>query len=427
MHERRLNVTILGLNYAPEPTGNAPYTASLARGLADRGHAVHVLTAHPHYPAWKIADGYGGWTRRSTDAAVHLTRMRHYVPRRPSALRRLFSEISFGLRLVATRWHSPDVILLVSPGLISSAVAAVRIRLARRRIPHVVWVQDIYTLGITETGTGGSRTAAAMSKLESWTLSKSSGVVAIHPRFQDFIVNRLGAQRESVEVIRNWTHLPPVPVIDRAAERERLGWGPNETIALHAGNQGQKQGLENVVEAARLADAEGAPVRFVLLGDGNQRTRLAALARGIERIQFIDPLPDDEYQAALASADVLLVNELPGVAGMAVPSKLTSYFSTGLPVLAATDADGVTAGEIVASGGGMRVDAGVPKELLGGVLALREDPEAAAAAGERGLRYRTDVLGQDAAIEHFERWLIAASLREGGPARHDRNGAHAKL
>ena len=37
-------------------------------------------------------------------------------------------------------------------------------------------------------------------------------------------------------------------------------------IALHAGNMGVKQGLENVVEAARQADATRSPVRFVLLG-----------------------------------------------------------------------------------------------------------------------------------------------------------------
>src|SRR5690606_33378551 len=137
-----------------------------------------------------------------------------------------------------------------------------------------------------------------------------------------------------------------------------------ELVVLHAGNQGAKQGLENVVEAARAADAQGAPVRFVLLGDGSRRAALQAAASGIRSIQLVDPLPEDRFPAALAAADVLLVNELAGLAEMSVPSKLTSYFDAGRAVLAATSAGSTTAHEIQASGAGVRVDAEDPQALL---------------------------------------------------------------
>ena len=44
----RSKVLILGLNYAPEHTGIAPYTAGIAQGLS-RDYDVQVVTAHPHY------------------------------------------------------------------------------------------------------------------------------------------------------------------------------------------------------------------------------------------------------------------------------------------------------------------------------------------------------------------------------------------
>ena len=69
----------------------------------------------------------------------------------------------------------------------------------------------------------------------------------------------------------------------------------------------------------------------------------------------------DDFQVALSAADFLLVNELPGVKDMAVPSKLTSYFNAGVPVVAATDDGSVTAAEIATSGGGVRVDAACPQ------------------------------------------------------------------
>ncbi|MEB0141401.1 hypothetical protein QN363_20505, partial [Undibacterium sp. CCC2.1] len=82
------------------------------------------------------------------------------------------------------------------------------------------------------------------------------------------------------------------------------------------------------------------------------------------RLQFIDSLDDFGFQRALASADILLVNEKLGVSEMAVPSKLTSYYNAGRPVIAATDRRGVTAAEIESAGGGVVVDAEVPQAII---------------------------------------------------------------
>src|SRR6478735_10683440 len=92
-------VLALGLNYPPEPTGISPYTGSMARGLARRGFITRVLTAHPHYPDWKVKPGYGQWSRNEHLDGVAVTRLRHYIPAVPKGLRRLASEISFGARL----------------------------------------------------------------------------------------------------------------------------------------------------------------------------------------------------------------------------------------------------------------------------------------------------------------------------------------
>lgn len=406
MTESTLRIAILGLNYAPEPTGNAPYSTSLAEGLIARGHQVRVITTHPHYPEWRVREGYGQWSRDESIDGVPVKRLRHYVPRRPNGLQRLISEISFGARLLFTRWGSPDVVLLVSPALVSSWMALGRARFGARRPVVAIWVQDLYSLGIAETGDGGGIAERVLTTIESRTFRSVDGVAVIHQRFANHAVSGLGTKRERVRVIRNWTHLPPAPDIDIATTRASHGWSESEIVVLHAGNMGKKQGLQNLVECARLADRVGASVRIVLMGGGNQRDTLVEAARGIERIQFIDPLPNDEFQSALAAADILMVNELPGLAEMAVPSKLTSYFSTGKPVIAATDAGSVTAGEIESSGGGVRVDAGDPDQLLDAIRALGDDPDRALELGRNGVRYREEVLSSDSAIDHYADWLV---------------------
>jgi glycosyltransferase involved in cell wall biosynthesis len=151
-----------------------------------------------------------------------------------------------------------------------------------------------------------------------------------------------------------------------------------------------------------LADERRAPIKFVLVGDGSERTRLERLAREIDRIEFVDPLNETDYRYALAAADCLLVNELPGVATMAVPSKLTSYFDATRPILAATDAKGIAAGEIETAGAGVVVPAGDPQALLEMALQLSDDSERAAAYGAAGRRYCRELLTADAAIAAFE-------------------------
>jgi len=403
--ETALNVLVIGMNFSPEQTGIAPYTSSLVTGLHRRGFRVRAITTNPHYPEWRIHPGYESWSRTETLNDVHVTRLLHYVPSRPEGVKRLLSEISFGLRVAFTRWGRPDVIVMVSPALFSSAVAMVRARLSRRKPVVSLWVQDIYSLGITEIGAGGGAVARIVTWVERATLRSASGVVVIHARFGEYLSQKLGIDRERIEVVRNWTHLDVAPPSDPSAIRAGYGWGADETVIVHAGNMGVKQGLDNVVRAARMADEQQLPLRFVLLGNGSQREALRALGANVKRLQFIESLSNADFQGALAAADVLLVNEKPGVSEMAVPSKLTSYFNAGRPVLAATDKTGVTAGEILASMGGRVVDADDPQALVDAALAFRRDPEASDVLGANGMRYRRDVLGEENAIDRFAQWL----------------------
>lgn len=401
----KLRVTIIGLNYSPEPTGNAPYTTSLAEGLASAGHDVTVITGYPHYPEWRRNPDYKGWTNTDLINGVHVKRLRHYVPRKPTLANRMHMELSFGFRVMFSRWGNPDAVLVVSPALFSSGMAIARAKLKPNRPAVGLWVQDIYSRGVVETRSGGSFMGAAMSKLESAILKGADGVTAIHDRFRQFMVDSLAVAPDRIRVIRNWTHLPTAPTSGQEEMRARLNWAPDDIVVLHAGNMGLKQGLENVIDAARIAEERDSRLRFVLMGDGNQRRRLEQMATGLRRIDFVDPLPGDDFQIALSAANFLLVNELPGVKDMAVPSKLTSYFNAGVPVIAATDYGSVTAAEIATSGGGVRVDAASPALLVEQIEQLSLQPDQARDMVANGLRFRRVTLSEDTAIAHYDEFL----------------------
>lgn len=410
-------VLIIGLNYAPEHTGIAPYTAGMARGLADAGWDVQVVTGLPHYPQWRVHEGYPKATGEEVVDGVPVHRVRHPVPHDAGQLRRLGMELVFGLRAACRGWGRPDAVVVVSPALFASAI--VRVRAALTHTPVFAWVQDIYTAGLAETGAGGGLAARVMRAVEGRFLRSCRGVVVIHDRFARYLSHHLGVAPARLHTVRNWTHIAPPVAADAAAVRERFGWSPEDVVVLHTGNMGTKQDLTNVAAAAAHAHRIGAPLRFVLVGGGHQRPRLERLAADTPRFEVLPSVDDETYGALLRAADILLVNERPGLTEMCVPSKLTSYFTAGRPVLAAVEARSPSAEEVAAAGAGVRVAPGDPEALVAGALALhRETLATGGRSHDGGPRYVRDVLSRETAVRGF-----VAAL---GSLRHPRHHRSAE-
>lgn len=408
----RDRVTILGLNFAPEPTGNAPYTAGLARHLDAAGARVTVLTTFPHYPQWRRYAGYSGWRSEANDHGVRLVRLRHFVPNPPRGLRRLLSEISFGVRLLVANWHRPTAVVLVSPALFSSWLAMLRLQV-QRTPRRIVWVQDLYSQGMDETGEGGGLAQGVARSIEGWTLRRAHMVVAIHDTMASRMTTSLRVKRDRIVVIPNWSHVAPVDM-EPGEARAHLNWADCFTV-LHAGNIGLKQGLDVLIETAQRAAARQLPIQFILLGDGGERKRLEQLALGLTNLHFVEPVSDAEFPIALAAADALLVTEATGVSEMAAPSKLTSYFAARRPVIASVSSNGIVAKIMAAAQAGPVTRGGDALDLLTAVDLLAHNPEWRERAAKNAKEYWQEQLGPDRALTAWERVLSATIL--GGAAR----------
>src|SRR3954447_23139003 len=96
-------VLVVGINYAPEHTGIAPYTTQACEFLGSLGADVRVLTGVPHYPSWSVPREFRFRLRtRETRNGIDLRRLRHTVPRRQTALRRGLYEATYGLQVGVT-------------------------------------------------------------------------------------------------------------------------------------------------------------------------------------------------------------------------------------------------------------------------------------------------------------------------------------
>ncbi|MFG2733616.1 glycosyltransferase [Streptomyces harbinensis] len=408
MGERHERLLLVSTNYAPEQAGIGPYATQLAEHWTRERHAeVHVLAGLPHYPAWRLDPAYRHvWRTVDERAGVLVHRRRHTVPPRQTALRRALYEatiLGHGL-LAPPRMGRPDAVLAQVPSLAGGLLAA---RLARRhRAPFLPIVQDLMGAAAAQSGIrGGGRAASAASAVERRVLRAATLVGIIHESFRPRVA-ALGVPGDRIRLVPNWSHVAG-PATPRAAVRARLGWPQTQTVLLHSGNMGLKQGLEVLIGAAR----EAPEIRVVLMGEGSQRERLRALAAGLPNVEFLPPAPEADFPNVLAAADALVVTQRATVLDMSVPSKLTSYFTAGRPVIASVADAGGTAQEVRASDAGWLVPPEHPAALAAAARELAADPAAADAIGARGADYARTRLGRAAGLARIDALLDEALTR----------------
>lgn len=404
----RRRLLLVSTNYAPEHAGIGPYATQIAEHWAEAGDEVHVLAGMPHYPSWKLDTGYAGvWRTTEERGGVRVHRRRHTVPPRQTAVRRaLFEATVLGHGLLAPpAMERPDAVVAQMPSLAGGVLGA---RLARRHgVPYIPVVQDLMGAAAAQSGIrGGARVASVAGAIEAYALRRATLVGVIHETFLAKVA-AMGVPEDRIRLVPNWSHVRR-PSRPRDEMRARLGWRPGQTVLLHSGNMGLKQGLEVLVEAARL-DPE---LRVVLMGDGNQREELRGLAGGLPNLDFAPPADDEEFPDVLAAADALAVTQRASVLDMSIPSKLTSYFAAGRPVVASVAADGGTAQEVARSRAGVVVTPEDPRALLDAVRALADDPGRADALGACGPEYADAHLSREAGLARIDA-LLAEALDAG--------------
>ena len=114
-----MKILIYGINYAPEQVGIGKYTGELGSWLASVGHDIHVITAPPYFPGWKVSPGYYNCYKLEKNQGVQVLRCPLWIPPRPNGFSRLLHLASFALSslcpLLAKLYWRPDVVITIAP------------------------------------------------------------------------------------------------------------------------------------------------------------------------------------------------------------------------------------------------------------------------------------------------------------------------
>ena len=491
-----MKILIHCINFHPELTGIGKYTGEMSEWFAARGHEVRVVAAPPYYPEWKVGEGYSNWWARENSGSrgkeqvvrckgqgarskvqgergrakdargkgqgargkeqgvrgeasnttlescslnlfpVLVYRCPLWVPSKPSGLKRIVHLASFALssfpEMLRQIFWKPDIVFVVEPPLFCSPSALIVARLTGAK--SWLHVQDFevdaaFDLGILPKG----RIRNMVLGMESWLMQRFDRVSTISGK----MLEKLGEKQ--VEESRraffpNWVDVGSIFPLESSPMRSELGIPDRTCICLYSGNMGEKQGLEILVQAARIISEERGEeyrvrgeeigvrgeeqgvrseekgdVVFVICGNGGARDRLVQSAQGLKNIIWLPLQPVERLNELLNMADIHLLPQRADVADLVMPSKLTGMLASGKPVIATARAD-TEVGRVVSECGAV-VEPGDAEALAREILSLAANSGRRKEMGEAGRKYAIENLGIDSILSRIES-IMRSVVRE---------------
>lgn len=395
-----MNILIVTNHFYPETFR----VNDVAFELIERGHQVTVVTCIPNYPGGHYLSGYGLFKKRKENVrGVKVIRV-PVIPRGNGGSVRLFlnylsflitaSLCVFGLSFR----YKFDRIFVHETSPVTVGIPALILKW-RQNVPLHFWVLDLWPESLTAAGGITNRQIINVFKKITCLIYRNSDKILISSRGFERSILEKGDFKEKLIYFPNWGEdVLTQAVTDNTADRF-----PDGFKIMYAGNIGEAQGFETIMEAA-LRLRERTDIKWILVGDGRKKKYVEEFVRQhcLENTVLLPGrFPLEEMPFLFAQADVLLVSlkdEM--IFNLTVPAKLQAYMASAKTVCAVLNGEGT---EIVKEAdNGYTVPAGNVDVLVGQVLKLSQCSAAELERmGKNGLKYYEKYFKKDVCMDNL--------------------------
>ncbi|MCS3935209.1 glycosyltransferase involved in cell wall biosynthesis [Salinibacter ruber] len=385
-----MRVLLISQYFPPETGGPPNRLLSIANGLRDAGHEVHVIAEKPNHPEGIIREGYrGGIFDERTYDGISVTYTWVYTHPEKDFVKRLSFYLSFMVMAILGAWHTHeeyDVVLASSPPLFVGVSGWLAAQLKGAKF--VFDVRDLWPdLAVAMNELDGPLKIWLAKRLEHFIYHRADAVTAVTNGFCETIQSVTGPETP-VQRVMNGTE-PEVFQRDEAGRRLRKESGFDDRfVVTYAGNIGICQGLDHILEAAERLEKDRKEVLFRFVGSGPVKDKLQQEAerRSLDNVEFHRRVSLDEAAAHMAAADALLVPLADHeIYRSFIPSKLFDSMAAGRPVLLSVDGEARSILEDAEAGRYYPAEHG--QELANNIRWMLDHPEACTEMGENGRAY----------------------------------------
>ncbi len=386
------------------PQRNAPTRAySFAKHLVEHGDRVTVVGLDRRYmEPGRVTPPPGRLVDRETVDGIDVIWIGIPYAQRFSKWKRILSYGGYTLAatLAAARVPKPDVVYASSTPL---TVGLNGLAYARaRRIPFVFEIQDVWPDVPVELGFLTNRAEIAAAEWLERTLYRAAERVVVCSESAGELLERKGVPAAKIVLIPNLAETELFGSADpNPAYFQKLGLN-GRFVALYTGAMGKANGVEQLVDAARVLHERGDErIGIVALGNGSERPWLEEQAARLPNLLVPPPVSRAELARIVRAAGATITLYAPyKILETGSPNKFFDSLAAGKPLVVNTD--GWLRRVAEENDAGLYVPAADGPALAEALVALAEDPERAEKLGRNG---------RALAEREFDRDLLAARLR----------------
>lgn len=321
--------------------------------------------------------------------------------------------IQFNKAVFAKDARSCDVMFIASTPPIQGALAVLVKKCRRDHIPFVYNLQDIFPDSLV--GTGLAKKDGLLWKIgrriENFTYRNADKIIVISQDFKRNIMAK-GVPEEKIEVVYNWVDENAItPVKDEENELfEEFGISREKFRVVYAGNLGNAQNIEIIVNAARKLK-DNKEIEFIIFGKGGLEDEIKAtkVNEQLDNLKILPLQPYERVAKVYGLGHVCIVACKPGLGGAAMPSKTWSIMSSGRAVLANFDEgelkEIVEGGPSTSSGSakpcGVFTKAGDLEGFVAAIEELSQHPERCVEMGRNGRQFILENLTREVGTRKY--------------------------
>ncbi|MEC5156983.1 glycosyltransferase family 4 protein [Chryseobacterium sp. MP_3.2] len=361
----------------------------IALGLQEKGHHISILTGIPNYPAGEFYEGYSSKSIDEMWNGMKIYRCKLY-PRKKGGVNlflNYFSFVFFGWLKVRKIEEDFDRILVYEPSPVTVGLPAI-IASKKFKAPFYFWVQDLWPESLTAAGNINNPVILKFfNQITKFIYSKAEKVLVQSNGFRNYIFEQ-GVPHDKIIFYPNTTENFYKPTVRKSEILDKI---PQGFIITFAGNFGEAQSLNTLLEAARIIkESNLTDIKWVFLGDGRQKDKIEKFICDNhleETVYLLGSFPAVVMPDYFACSDVLVASlKKDKIFALTIPSKIQSYLACKKPILVSMDGEGASI--INVSGAGFSSAAENAEDLAENVRKIYNlSKEDRLLMGEKALNY----------------------------------------
>lgn len=397
-------ITIITTFYYPEDTAIGLYTTQFSRFLVNKGYTVKIITGFPNYPQWKIYKNYIDYPSffSEINENIEIIRYKQYIPKTVTFKGRVLMMLSlfYGTLVNLRKVKHSDLVICIVPFTLSVFPALLLSKMRKSKL--WIHIQDFeFDLALESGIVKKNNPLHAIFKssilgFERFLLNRATLVSSISISMLSKITEK--SKHDSPYFFPNWVSSEK---INPETSKKHPLINSNKFSLLYSGNIGEKQNWDFLYNLCQAINPDE-NIEIVIVGDGGFKNNLIEKIKGFVFVKYYEPVPYDELNDLLCSADVHFLFQKTEVLDTLMPSKILGMMASKKPSIISGNKNSEVLNVIHQSQGGFYFSENDIQPVYQTVLNLKNNPALREQIGLKARNYILEKFNAEKILADFE-------------------------